>query len=109
MNSSKNMSRKEVAVTGMGKPGQGSLSSQSDTAQAVLEAYEDLAIAIIELAADDYRCAKAKLKRKPANESAFQEVENIRQFFKSEWFHVLTNVDPVMILERLDGRQDDDG
>lgn len=55
--------------------------------------YEDLAIATIRQAADDYREAYT-----------FEDTETIceiESFFRSDWIQMLTNLDGTLILRRL--------
>ena len=65
------------------------------------EAYENLANAIIKLAADDYKSALIRLKRHPDSESAQRDVERQEKFFYSEWFEVLTDLDPSYLIRRM--------
>ncbi len=65
------------------------------------EAYENLANAIIKLAADDYKSALIRLKRHPDSESAKLDVERQEKFFYSEWFEVLTDLDPSYLIRRM--------
>ena len=61
-------------------------------------AYEDLANAIIVQAAKDYKSLMEGAK--PSTGFNLVEIEN---FFKSEWYRVLTKVDSDIILEQLRG------
>lgn len=67
----------------------------------MLEVYEDLAIAIIVRAAEDYRKVLEKLKSDPFNVYLLLERAEIEQFFHSNWYECLTTVDGTMILRRL--------
>ena len=67
----------------------------------VLEVYEDLAIAIIVNAANDYRKVLKKLEADPFNVYLLIERAEIEQFFRSQWYECLTTVDGTMILRRL--------
>lgn len=63
--------------------------------------YENLANAIILQAVKDYRVALKALARKPdAVLPAFNKKE-IEKFFSSSWFNSLTDLDPQMLVERL--------
>lgn len=53
--------------------------------------YEDLANAIIIQAVKDYRRTKSPQVR-----------SEIKRFFKSEWFSMLTNVDGDMLIKKLE-------
>lgn len=66
-----------------------------------VEAYEKLAGAVIVIACKDYRKVLKKLARNPGNRDALVEKRTIEKFFRSEWFGVLTSVDPEMLINRL--------
>lgn len=55
-----------------------------------MDPYEKLANAIIVQAVKDYR-----------NTSSPSEIQSIERFFRSEWFSVLTSVDPEFLIKRL--------
>lgn len=67
----------------------------------VLDVHEDLAIAIIVRAANDYRKVRDKLLKDPFNVRLLVERAEIEQFFHSQWYEFLTTVDGTMILRRL--------
>ena len=58
-----------------------------------ISGYENLANAIIIQAAEDYR--------KALNDSAQREQCTIERFFRSEWFGVLTGLDPETLIRKL--------
>lgn len=63
--------------------------------------YTKLANAIVLQAVKDYRDALKRLAKHPHNilaQSAKQEVE---RFFRSDWFEVLTSIDPEMLIRKL--------
>lgn len=59
-----------------------------------VDCYETLANAIIFQAVKDYRKA---LKR-----DARGSMREIERFFRSEWFSVLTNVNPEILIQKLE-------
>lgn len=63
--------------------------------------YEQLANAIIEQAADDYRRAVKKNFKYPNKEEIRERVYELERFFHSEWFGILTEADGDYILRRL--------
>ena len=81
------------------------------------EGYERLAAAIVNLAVKDYRKAFMELKDleakgrilnirrrkiyKKKRERLTGEMKRIENFFFSDYFHVLTNVDPVALMEKM--------
>ena len=60
--------------------------------------YEKLANAIVVQAANDYRAALRLAKKNP---SAEQDVKKLERFFRSQWYSVLTGVDPEYLMEKL--------
>lgn len=66
-----------------------------------MKPYEELANAIILQAVKDYRKALRTLSRYPYNRPAQYERGRIERFFRSEWFGVLTRLDPETLIHRL--------
>lgn len=64
--------------------------------------YEMLANAIVVQAAKDYRTARRKLQNNPYSMKALQTVKEVEEFFRSDWFKVLTPVDGGTILKLLE-------
>ncbi|MDD2978814.1 MAG: hypothetical protein PHN80_02460 [Hespellia sp.] len=64
--------------------------------------YTGLANAIILQAVKDYRDALKKLSRGRANKDAEIKKQEILNFFRSDWFGVLTEIDPEMLIRKLD-------
>jgi hypothetical protein len=58
------------------------------------DAHENLANAIVEQAVKDYRIAKKK--------GDSSKIASLRRFFRSEWFGVLTMVDPEWLISKLE-------
>lgn len=56
----------------------------------MMDPYEKLANAIIMQAAKDYR-----------NTNNLSDIASIERFFRSDWFSVLTSVDPEFLIKRL--------
>ena len=63
--------------------------------------YERLAEQIIIRAAKDYRNALKRLFRHPENPTALATKEEIEMFFRSEWFQVLSDIDPNVLIEGI--------
>jgi hypothetical protein len=63
--------------------------------QDIEKCYENLSDAIIKRAVKDYRKAKKKKNTR--------EVEEIRRFFRSDWFTDLTGLDGDWMIYKLDG------
>ena len=63
--------------------------------------YNELANAIIEQAANDFRAAQRKLRKDPYNINARRTAQETEEFFCSDWFKVLTAVNGPEILKHL--------
>lgn len=63
--------------------------------------YEGLANAIVLQAVKDYRVALKKLRKNPRNKAAADEKKSCEEFFRSQWFGILTSVDPEYLINRL--------
>lgn len=63
--------------------------------------YENLANAVVSVAAKDYLAALKKIKRKATNKAAMQEAMDLERFFHSAWYAQLTSVDPDYLIRRL--------
>lgn len=64
--------------------------------------YQDLANAIVALAAKDYMKARKRQKRYPEDGRAAQTITEVRRFFHSEWYTMLTSMDPDRLLAILE-------
>lgn len=67
----------------------------------ILDPYQELANGIVVQAAQDWRAAVKKLKKHPDRAESRREKEECEQFFLSEWFVLLTEVDGRGILQKL--------
>ena len=67
------------------------------------ESYIELANAIIIQAVKDYRIALRKIRNNIKDILAHRDKKNIEQFFGSEWFSMLTKLDPELLLKKLEG------
>ncbi len=63
--------------------------------------YEHLANAVIVQACHDYRLLATRLKKSPENVVLQGEILKLEQFFRSEWFQVLSEADGEQILKQL--------
>ncbi len=63
--------------------------------------YENLANGIVLRAVDDYRDALRDLRVNPSYPDALRTVSEVERFFRSGWFSVLTSVDGLVLLEKL--------
>ena len=66
----------------------------------IRQPWEDLANGIIEQVADDYKKALKRIKKSKQLKAA-QEIHSLNRWFRSEWFSMLTQVDPEYIIEKL--------
>ena len=68
--------------------------------QAIAESYQNLANAIVEQAAEDYREALIKYKSK-GKKSELKKINSLEKFFKSKYYGCLTNVNGSYIVNKL--------
>lgn len=64
--------------------------------------FEMLANAIVKQAADDYRNARKALLRKPDACQPKEHIRDVKKFFRSGWYQLLTSVDGEYLLRRLE-------
>ncbi len=65
------------------------------------EAYENLANAIILQAVKYFRASYRRLKRLPKSKGAKADIEEITEFFQSEFFSVLTDLDGPSLRRKI--------
>ena len=63
--------------------------------------YKELANAIIVQAVKDYRDAMERLRYTPDDKSAQQEKRSIENFFRSNWFSILSDLNGELLLKKL--------
>ncbi|MBQ7292501.1 MAG: hypothetical protein IJW79_02040 [Clostridia bacterium] len=66
-----------------------------------MDFYTELANAIVIQAAKDYRKALKTLKRYPRYEPAKAVVAEVEEFFRSDWYRMLTSVDAEMLMRKI--------
>ena len=66
-----------------------------------IDPYEELANAIVEQAAKDYREMRRKIRKNPTDMTARGQMGEVVKFFHSRWFGILTDANPDYILEQL--------
>ena len=66
-----------------------------------MDFYTELANAIVIQAAKDYRKALKTLKRYPRYEPAKAVVAEVEEFFRSDWYRILTSVDAEMLMRKI--------
>lgn len=67
-----------------------------------LDPYQALANAIVQNAAEDYRAALKRLDKDPENIIARAEVTELKRFFRSQWYEILTDVDGEYLIKMLE-------
>ena len=67
----------------------------------IQKGYEMLANAIIVQAAQDFRAAYKRLKWKPDDPVAKHNIQEITQFFHSDYFCMLSDLDGPSLLRRI--------
>ncbi len=70
----------------------------------IKEAWEDFANAIVLLGIKDYEHALRRLIRHPESKSAQNEVKRHEAFFYSDWFGVLTDLEPSYLIRKMKER-----
>ena len=63
-----------------------------------MDCYQDLANAIVQQAAKDYVSAMRKL---PDSEKAKKDLRELEAFFHSDWYELLTDVNPDYLIRQL--------
>ena len=66
-----------------------------------LDPYQELANAIVVMAAKDYWHALRIQHRNPDSQAARIKIDEIERFFRSEWYRLLTDVDGEMLIKKL--------
>jgi len=69
--------------------------------ESTLHNWQELANAIILRAVEDYRDAHDRNQLRPHHAETLREIRSIEQFFCSEWFEVLCNLDGKRLLSDL--------
>ena len=67
----------------------------------IYEPYKEIASAIILQAVKDYRTATRKYRKGKDTDKHRATMEEIESFIRSEWFGVLSDIEPEMLLEKL--------
>ena len=63
--------------------------------------YESLAEGIVAEACKDFRKAAKRLKKNPADYSAFLCKRECERFFRSKYFGIICDVDPEMLMAKI--------
>ena len=66
-----------------------------------LDPYQELANAIVIMAAKDYRHALRIQRRNPDSQAARIKIDEFERFFRSGWYRLLTDVDGEMLIKKL--------
>ena len=67
----------------------------------MMKSFERLANAIILKAVADYRQSLRRCNQHPEKELFTQDKNTLERFFRSDWFGVLTNLDPEILIHKL--------
>ena len=67
-----------------------------------LNPYRELANAIVVQAAKDYRKAVKRRRKYPKDKDAQREIRDLRRFFHSGWYSMLTEVDGDRLIKDLE-------
>ena len=63
-----------------------------------VDCYQNLANAIILQAVKDYKKVLRRLARNPQNQDAQREKKRLERFFFSQWYGILTDLDPKLLI-----------
>jgi hypothetical protein len=66
-----------------------------------MKPYEQLANEIVIMAVDEYKSCLKALKKDPDNKLLRNFRIKTEQFFYSEWFNNLTNVNPTYLIKKI--------
>ena len=66
-----------------------------------LDPYQELANAIVIMAAKDYRHALRIQRRNPDSQAAKTKIDMVELFFRSDWYRLLTDIDGEMLIRKL--------
>lgn len=69
-----------------------------------IDCYENLANAIILQAVKDYKSALHRLEEHPGNREARHDKRALEYFFHSQWYGVLTDLDPERLISGVEER-----
>ena len=69
-----------------------------------VDCYQNLANAIILLAVKDYKTVLRRLMRNPRSQDAQREKKRLERFFFSQWYGVLTDLDPKRLISGVKDR-----
>lgn len=72
--------------------------SEKDAIPENLDCYENLANAIVLLAVKDYKSTLHELEENPGNKDARHEKRSLEDFFHSQWYGILTDLDPEQLI-----------
>lgn len=72
----------------------------------MIEPYERFANAIVLYAVSNYRRALRYLKINPQSQATQIEKESLEHFFRSDWYHILTNVDSELLIKKLNEKSE---
>lgn len=66
-----------------------------------MDSYEKLANAIVLQAVKDYRTALKRVTRQRKDKDGLAAKNECERFFRSDWFGILTGIDPEMLMRKL--------
>lgn len=66
-----------------------------------VDCYQNLANAIILLAVKDYKVVLRRLMRNPRSRDAQSEKKQLERFFFSQWYGILTEIDPNRLISEV--------
>ena len=79
------------------------------TDKLILDRYAEFANALVVSAVREYRSYLRKLARNENDRNAIIRIEELEDFFYSDWFGILTYLDPNYLIDRLQREVENDG
>ena len=79
------------------------------TDKLILDRYAEFANAIVVSAVREYRAYLRKLSRNENGRNSIIRIEELEDFFYSDRFGILTNLDPNYLIDRLQREVQNDG
>ena len=68
---------------------------------ALLDGYIQLAHAIVAVAAESYKYTLLAVKNHTRSDSVFRRKEELESFFLSEWFRLLSRLDGIYFIQKM--------
>lgn len=78
--------------------------STRDSFYATAKPWQDLACAIVLQSAKDYSAYLEKRKKHPCSKFVLDQIRELEDFFRSDFYEMLTSIDPDLLMAALKSR-----